>query len=161
MISNDIINKISSHSFVTSLFLSVSSWLPLIKTWNCQFDNIFSVISTPDGKKKAKCNMYKVEVSYSGGSTGTMPNHLKHVRKSLRLSQWWKTPNCAKADHRLSWLGPFCLHWGILILCIWPFWLTSTVHNIYVWDDPSNFAAIRKQFCQYTNLAVWSKVIVN
>ena len=44
----------------------------------------FSVFSTPDGKKKAKCNMCKVEVSYSGGSTRTMSNHLKHVNKSLK-----------------------------------------------------------------------------
>ena len=44
----------------------------------------FSVISIPDDKKKAKCNMCKVEVSYSGGSTGTMSNHLKHVHKSLK-----------------------------------------------------------------------------
>ena len=26
----------------------------------------------------------KVEVSYSGGSTGTMSNHLKHVHKSVK-----------------------------------------------------------------------------
>ena len=36
-------------------------------------------------KKKAKCNLCHSEVSYSGGSTGTMSNHLKHVHKSLNI----------------------------------------------------------------------------
>ena len=125
MISNDIINKILSHSFVTSLFLSVSSWLNLIKTWNRQFGNIFSVISNPDGKKKAKCNMCKVEVSYSGGSTRTMSNHLKHVHMSLKTGQWWKTQNCAKADYWLvlTWTVLFALgHFDPMHLAV----LTST-----------------------------------
>ena len=84
MISNDIINKILPHSFVTfffsfSLIIAVS-----IKNLRSPVWQYFSVISAPDGKKKAKCNMCKVEVPYLGGSTETMSNHLKHVHKSVK-----------------------------------------------------------------------------
>ncbi|MEW8547555.1 MAG: hAT transposon family protein [Candidatus Thiodiazotropha sp.] len=39
------------------------------------------------GKKKAQCNLCHSEVSYSGGSTGTMANHLKHVHKSVNVEK--------------------------------------------------------------------------
>lgn len=44
----------------------------------------FTLVDNVDGKKKAKCNLCKTELSYTGGSTGTMSNHLKHVHKSLK-----------------------------------------------------------------------------
>ena len=44
----------------------------------------FSIVEYGE-KKKAKCNLCHSEVSYSGGSTGTMSNHLKHVHKSLNV----------------------------------------------------------------------------
>ena len=84
--------------------------------------------------------MCKVEVSYSGGSTGTMSNHLKHVHKSVKTEVNDGKPKIVQK------LNTNTTH-------IWPFWLASTVHNGYVWDDPSNFAA--------TNLAVCSKLPIS
>lgn len=46
----------------------------------------FHVVEAGD-KKKAKCTLCAVEVSYTGGSTGAMSNHLKHVHKSLNTEQ--------------------------------------------------------------------------
>lgn len=46
----------------------------------------FNVVEAGD-KKKAKCTLCAVEVSYTGGSTGAMSNHLKHVHKSLNTEQ--------------------------------------------------------------------------
>ena len=37
------------------------------------------------GKKKAKCNLCHQQVTYRGGSTGTMTNHIKFVHKSLKM----------------------------------------------------------------------------
>ena len=37
------------------------------------------------GKKKAKCNLCHSEVSYSGGSTGTLSNHPKHIYNSINV----------------------------------------------------------------------------
>ena len=43
----------------------------------------------------------KVEVSYSEGSTGTLSNHLKHVRKSVKTEVNDGKPKiCAKAEHK-------------------------------------------------------------
>lgn len=36
------------------------------------------------GRTKVQCKLCSVVLSYAGGSTGTMSNHLKHVHKSLK-----------------------------------------------------------------------------
>ena len=46
----------------------------------------FHVVEAGD-KKKAKCTLCAVEVSYMGSSTGAVSNHLKHVHKSLNTEQ--------------------------------------------------------------------------
>lgn len=46
----------------------------------------FHVVEAGD-KKKAKCTLCAVEVAYTGGSSGAMSNHLKHVHKSLNTEQ--------------------------------------------------------------------------
>ena len=60
----------------------------------------------------------KVEVSYSGGSTGTMSNHLKHVHKSVKTEVNDGNPKlCKSRTQTLHAFGRFD---------------ASTVHNGYV-----------------------------
>jgi hypothetical protein len=47
----------------------------------------FSTIETNGKPIKVKCSLCSCELSYAGGSTGTMTNHIKHVHKSLNLKQ--------------------------------------------------------------------------
>ena len=56
----------------------------------------FSVVEN-NGKKKAKCNLCHSEVSYSGGSTGTMSNHLKHIHKSINVDVASSQPKMAQS----------------------------------------------------------------
>ena len=56
----------------------------------------FSVVES-NGKKKAKCNLCHLEVSYSGGSTGTMSNHLKHIHKSINVNVASSQPKMAQS----------------------------------------------------------------
>ncbi|XP_062618085.1 E3 SUMO-protein ligase ZBED1-like [Saccostrea cucullata] len=46
----------------------------------------FTIIEN-NGKKKVKCNLCAIELSYAGGSTGTMKNHIKFKHKSTNLSK--------------------------------------------------------------------------
>ena len=69
------------HFVVTSLFLSIMAEKQEKRSPVWQY---FEVIED-GGKKKAKCNLCHQHVSYSGGSTGTMTNHIKFVHKSLKI----------------------------------------------------------------------------